>query len=236
MAIERARRPVHPHRQGRPHRGARRRRPTSSTSRPAARRPRKQVRSGLLAAAHPDRRHPAARRLRRPRPGRARRAGLCPRHRRAAGRAGVRCAPQAGESAALAEQALDGPEPPRRQLRRPGQPYRLLGRAAVHRPVRAATTTTWPGSGNGASIGEDEGAEWIIEPSAEPQIAGVRPGRLGLRHRQRRLGQDQDPGRPGGAPAAAPAPTRRPSSASPTPRRRRPRCSGGCSSGWATGR
>ena len=69
-----------------------------------------------------------------------------------------------------------------------------------------------------------------LAPRRRPAAHRRRSGDLRLRHRQRRVGQDQDPDRPGGAPAAGRASIRKRCSASPTPRPPPRRCSAGCSS------
>ena len=111
------------------------------------------------------------------------------------------------ESRGRGRAGAGGPEAPRRPLRRPGHALRLLGRAAVHRPVRRRLRP--PGAGVGmARDRRGRGARAANDRRSTPAEPAGRPGGLRLRHRQRRVGQDLDPGQPGGAAAAARAPSR----------------------------
>ena len=98
------------------------------------------------------------------------------------------------------------PDAARRRLRRCVDALHRLGRAAVHRPLGRRLRPPRPALG----MGRDRRRGRRVPGMTPRRHAGRRhgpghrlqSGRLGVRHRQRRLGQDQDPGRPRGAPAA----------------------------------
>ena len=115
---------------------------------------------GLLAAAHPDRRHPARRRLR-PSVGarRAGRADLRASSAPAASRSREDLRGRRGGGGGTGRRPrCDGLVAARRQVRPAGHALPRQGRAAVH-GRRAATTTTWPASGNGWSSAASEEGE-----------------------------------------------------------------------------
>ena len=228
--------PFRLHRQGRPHRAPRRpRRRPRLQDRHAAERQAGAVRP--RAPAHPHRRHPgraaASRRSARPR----RASSLYVRV--SGGRipgVGGGARRRRRESATLAEAALEGLQRRIAWFDEEPTPYRswaapqFMGHYGGDYD-HLARVWEWD------VIGDDDERRAAHEaPGRSAQVARRRPGRLGLRHRQRRLGQDLDPGPPGRAPAAARARGPRRSSASPTPRPPPPRCSGACSRPWATGR